>query len=237
MLRALLPAILAALFVAPAAGAWTWPADGPVLQPFVFDPAHPYARRAAPGHRRRRRSRSRGARAGRGNGHVRGIGPVLGEERHDRDGRRLLGDAHAPRLDHGRQGRRGRRGGSARRDRPERRRRGRTALRAPGHPADRAGAGLSRPAVVPSRPSHRTGTGGDAAPRAGAGAGPRAGRCGGAPVRAGRTGTGNFACASARADGRVQCRARGDRRPGRSRTGGLCRLRRHRRPGTPRPRC
>src|SRR5262249_48071739 len=23
--------------------AWTWPVDGPVLRPFVFDPAHPYA--------------------------------------------------------------------------------------------------------------------------------------------------------------------------------------------------
>ncbi len=29
--------------IAPVAGAWTWPAAGAVLQPFVFDPAHPYA--------------------------------------------------------------------------------------------------------------------------------------------------------------------------------------------------
>ena len=36
-------ALVAALVCAPVAGAWTWPADGPVLQPFVFDPAHPYA--------------------------------------------------------------------------------------------------------------------------------------------------------------------------------------------------
>ncbi len=43
MRRALLPALLAALSLAPSAGAWTWPAGGPVLQPFVFDPAHPYA--------------------------------------------------------------------------------------------------------------------------------------------------------------------------------------------------
>ena len=28
---------------APAAGAWTWPVQGPVLQRFSFDPAHPYA--------------------------------------------------------------------------------------------------------------------------------------------------------------------------------------------------
>ena len=42
-------AFVAALVCAPVAGAWTWPADGPVLQPFVFDPAHPYAAWAAPG--------------------------------------------------------------------------------------------------------------------------------------------------------------------------------------------
>src|SRR5947209_10290004 len=28
---------------AASAQAWTWPVDGPVLRPFVFDPAHPYA--------------------------------------------------------------------------------------------------------------------------------------------------------------------------------------------------
>src|SRR5882724_9655710 len=43
MRRVLLAAVAAALFLAPAAGAWTWPSDGPVLQQFVFDPAHPYA--------------------------------------------------------------------------------------------------------------------------------------------------------------------------------------------------
>ena len=32
-----------ALAAVPPAHAWTWPADGPVLQPFVFDPSHPYA--------------------------------------------------------------------------------------------------------------------------------------------------------------------------------------------------
>src|SRR6266545_5296147 len=36
-------AVVTALACAPAAGAWTWPAGGAVLQPFVFDPAHPYA--------------------------------------------------------------------------------------------------------------------------------------------------------------------------------------------------
>ena len=36
-------AMVAALVCTPVAGAWTWPAGGPVLQPFVFDPLHPYA--------------------------------------------------------------------------------------------------------------------------------------------------------------------------------------------------
>jgi hypothetical protein len=31
------------LLAVPSAGAWTWPVAGPVLQPFSFDPAHPYA--------------------------------------------------------------------------------------------------------------------------------------------------------------------------------------------------
>ena len=36
-------AMVAALVCTPVAGAWTWPAGGPVLQPFVFDPVTPYA--------------------------------------------------------------------------------------------------------------------------------------------------------------------------------------------------
>ena len=39
-------ALLAASFLllaVPGARAWTWPAGGEVLRPFVFDPAHPYA--------------------------------------------------------------------------------------------------------------------------------------------------------------------------------------------------
>src|SRR4051794_38803468 len=43
MRRTLLLAVLAALLSAPAAQAWSWPTDGAVLQPFLFDPAHPYA--------------------------------------------------------------------------------------------------------------------------------------------------------------------------------------------------
>src|SRR5581483_7724445 len=42
MRRALL-VLLAALLAAPAASAWSWPVEGRVLAPFVFDPANPYA--------------------------------------------------------------------------------------------------------------------------------------------------------------------------------------------------
>jgi hypothetical protein len=35
--------ILASLIWAPAAGAWSWPVQGPVLRPFAYDEAHPYA--------------------------------------------------------------------------------------------------------------------------------------------------------------------------------------------------
>src|SRR3954464_14187954 len=43
MRRTLVLAVLAVLIAAPVAQAWTWPTDGAVLQPFVFDAAHPYA--------------------------------------------------------------------------------------------------------------------------------------------------------------------------------------------------
>jgi hypothetical protein len=43
MRRVLLVVAVAAMICAPTAGAWTWPTDGEVLQPFVFDTAHPYA--------------------------------------------------------------------------------------------------------------------------------------------------------------------------------------------------
>jgi len=43
MRRQLLAAVLAALLFAPVGKAWTWPATGAVLQPFLFDSAHPYA--------------------------------------------------------------------------------------------------------------------------------------------------------------------------------------------------
>jgi murein DD-endopeptidase MepM/ murein hydrolase activator NlpD len=43
MRRLLLVAAAAALLLAPVARAWTWPVSGGVLQPFTFDPDHPYA--------------------------------------------------------------------------------------------------------------------------------------------------------------------------------------------------
>jgi hypothetical protein len=43
MRRQLLAAVLVALVLVPVGRAWTWPATGAVLQPFLFDPAHPYA--------------------------------------------------------------------------------------------------------------------------------------------------------------------------------------------------
>lgn len=42
-MRRLVPVVLLLVLWAPAAHAWTWPVDGPVLQPFSFDPNDPYA--------------------------------------------------------------------------------------------------------------------------------------------------------------------------------------------------
>ena len=47
MRRFLLALAIALAIVAPA-GAWTWPADGPVIQPYSFDPDQP----KAPGYHR-----------------------------------------------------------------------------------------------------------------------------------------------------------------------------------------
>ncbi|HET7566972.1 MAG TPA: peptidoglycan DD-metalloendopeptidase family protein [Gaiellaceae bacterium] len=42
-MRRLLPLVLLFVLWVPAAAAWTWPVDGPVVQGFAFDPDHPYA--------------------------------------------------------------------------------------------------------------------------------------------------------------------------------------------------
>ncbi len=44
MIRRIAVVALCALVLPPsAAQAWTWPVDGPLLRPFSFDRAHPYA--------------------------------------------------------------------------------------------------------------------------------------------------------------------------------------------------
>jgi hypothetical protein len=103
-------------------------------------------RRATPRDRRRRGSGREGRGAGGRDGDVRGHGALLGQERHDRDPRRLRRHAHPPRLDRGCQGRGGGRGRRDRDGRAERRPRGERALRPSRRPARRAGPGLPRPA-------------------------------------------------------------------------------------------
>lgn len=109
-------------------------------------PVRPFAsvrRRAAPRYRSRRFRGLARARARGGDGELRRHGPVLGEERHHRDARRVLGHAHASRLDQrGREHRRRRRQ-PRRHDRPEQRRRGLAALHPSRCAPDRAGSGVS----------------------------------------------------------------------------------------------
>ena len=98
MRRRSLLVLLLLLFV-PAAGAWTWPVQGPVLQTFSFDPAHPYGARPAPRHRDRRRRRRAGARAGVRRRQLRRHGADERQDAHDPDAVRPRGEPHAPRLD------------------------------------------------------------------------------------------------------------------------------------------
>ena len=98
-----------ALVLAPSAQRLDVAGRRPVLRPFSFD-RRPLRRRPAP---RRRRRRRRGAGVGApASGSVSFAGTRAGQaaRRHDRDGRRLLGDAHPARLDRSSRGRRGRRG-------------------------------------------------------------------------------------------------------------------------------
>ena len=111
----------------------------------------------APGSRCRWCGGLAGALARGGNGQLRRHGPVVGEERHHRDGRRLLGHAHASRLDHRRQERGRRRGRARGHDRAERRRRGPAAVRPSRRARDRAGAGVPGSAESAARARHRAG--------------------------------------------------------------------------------
>ena len=140
---------VALVAVAPAA-AWTWPAGGPVLLAFSFDPAHPYS---AGEHRGIDIGGDPGsavlAPAG-GRRHVRGNGSGQREVADDPHRRRVVGHADAARIDRGGQGRDGRRGRRRRDDRPERRRRGERPVRAARHPPRRPGSGLRRSADAAS---------------------------------------------------------------------------------------
>ena len=144
-MRRFLLALLVALAVVAPAGAWTWPADGPVLQPFSFDPEQP----KAPGFHRGIDvagpvGRSR-ARARRGRRLVRRHGARQRQVRDDRDRGRLVGDAHPPGLHRCDQGRVGRRGRRRRDDRSERRVRGERSPRPPRRPQDERRVRLRRP--------------------------------------------------------------------------------------------
>ena len=99
MRRALLPAVLIALLLAPSAAAWTWPVGGAGPAAVRLRSGASVRGRPASRHRRRRRRRVAGRRSGLRDRDLRRLGPVLGEERDDRDARRLLGHAHPPRLD------------------------------------------------------------------------------------------------------------------------------------------
>ena len=135
MRRILLVLVLALAVVAPA-GAWTWPADGVVLQPFSFDRELPKAAGQHRGIDVGGAARSGRARAGDGRRLVRRHGADERQVRDDRDRRRLVGDAHPPRLHRRDQGRVGRRGRRRRDDRSERRARGERAARPSRRPQD-----------------------------------------------------------------------------------------------------
>ena len=144
-------------------GAWTWPVDGPVLQPFSFDRELPKAPGPAPRDRRcRRRSGRWSGPRPRGSSRSR-HGAGERQVRDHRDRRRLVGDAHPSGLHRRGQGRVGRRGRRRRDDRPERRARGdasRTSTWASARPRTST-AYVDPAALLPFRPGASPGQGRD----------------------------------------------------------------------------
>ena len=125
--------------------------QGPVLQPFSYDEAHPYAAgqhrgidigAAAAGETR--------GRAGGGHGQLRRHRADERQVGHDRDGRRLLGHAHASRLDRRRERCGGRRARRRRHGRSERHARGGPAVRPPRDSRHGRSERLPRSARVPA---------------------------------------------------------------------------------------
>ena len=149
MRRLAVVAAFATLALAPTAHAWTWPASGEVLEPFVYG-GDPYAG-----------GQHRGIDVA-GEREETVLAPALGRrhvrrhrrrERKGRDGgdaRRPCGDARPPRLDRGEEGRR-RPGGRCRGiDRAERHSRARGAVRSPRHPRRERSERVRRPTRIPT---------------------------------------------------------------------------------------
>ena len=86
------------LAVAPVAGAWTWPADGPVLQAFVFDPASPYAAGSIAASTSAATPAAAVLAPATGTVTFAGTVPSSGKSRHDHDARRVRRHADASRL-------------------------------------------------------------------------------------------------------------------------------------------
>jgi hypothetical protein len=126
-------------------------------------------------------------------GFLRRIGSRIGKERHDRNGRRLLGDPDASGLDRRREGRRRCGGRRDRHGRPERRRGGRAAVRPPRRSPQHRRAGVRRSAVAAAGSRHGAG-----------------------PARAVRAGTVRTACSRS-------CRRTDPRGRGATPGGGSCR--------------
>jgi hypothetical protein len=152
----------------------------------LLRPGRPARPGQAPRRRRRRRARVGRARAGGRPRHVRRHRPDERQDRDDRDGRRLVGDARAPRLHRRDEGRDGR-GGRRRRDNRSGRRAGHSRAACPPRPpANRRRVRLRRPARLSPGAARRTARRHDACARRWRG---RAGACGGARAgRAERTG-------------------------------------------------